>query len=318
MTFTPHPYLKTGHLQTFASVFYPRRYNVPKPQSVKISLPDNDALLALYNPQAQAKGLLVVLHGLEDHADSGYAQGFANVALQSGYSCLRVNFRQCGGSEYLSKGAYHALRLDDLEQVYRYVETEGYTNIVTVGVSLGANFLLRYLGDSTKYRPSTLIKAIAISPPIDMARASFALGEGFNFIYDQFFLNKLRLKYLSFAIKGLSGAGDVFVKSLGVSRMKGFDDRITSSLAGFTDANQYFEAASSKLRLKDITTPTIIISAQDDPFIAFDMFKDVVYSPAVETIFPENGGHVGFVQAGDKPFWLETVLAKQLNSIISF
>jgi hypothetical protein len=184
---------------------------------------------------------------------------------------------------------------------------------------MSANMLLALLARYGDRPPVPVKGAVTISPPIEQALVSEAFGQGFNRVYDAYFLVKLRQKMARRAALNPEDARVVEEAEIArqVRNLREFDNRITARSLGLEDALAYYRAASAGDRLGDIRVPTLLIHAQDDPFIPFEMYRkrmDLIRSnPSLITSFPEHGGHVGFMGAPLVPqsepwmdeFWAE-------------
>jgi predicted alpha/beta-fold hydrolase len=175
-----------------------------------------------------------------------------------------------------------------------------------MGFSLGGNVLLNYLSNSSEV-PLQVLAAAAISVPIDLRGSAMELDNGINRIYMQRFLNSMLKKML---LKNKLFPKEVDIKSIHkIKNFKDFDDAYTAPLNGYKDANEYWNKCSSKDILNTINTPTLLINAQNDPFLSASCFPydEVVDHPFVHAIFSPLGGHVGFM-LNKKQSWLEPII----------
>lgn len=316
--FTVHPLWRHAHAQTFAGEFLPRRFG-PRFAEWRASrsehlfvLPDGDRLLAHVHLQPddpdRRKPVILHLHGLEGHARSHYQEGLSAKAFAAGFHSIRLNYRNCGDTEHLAKGFYFGSVPDDVVEVLAQLHKEwGFGRIFATGVSLGANLLLRLLADAGKGPPPGLEGAVSISAPIDMSMTGDALGRGLNRCYGNYFLmllkRKLRRK-VRFSPNGKALA-PIIAKLRGIRTLRQFDETITAPLGGFADATAYYARGSSGDDLGAIRLPTLLIHAQDDPFLPFEMYRSreaiIAANPFLMPFFPLNGGHVGFVEPPGLP-----------------
>ncbi len=255
------------------------------------------------------KSIAVILHGLESSAGRPYMKGMAKALNGSGIDALCVNFRGCGGQPNRLLRFYHSGDTGDVRQIIGHVsEKMDYENIFMVGFSLGANVLLKFLGEEGTNAPGgyEIAAAAAVSVPCDLASASRALDSPKNIVYRKRFLKKLgktleRKKEVHPDEINLSG----FEK---IRTLKEYDDRYTSVLHGFSDSDDYYKRASSKPYLKEIRVPVLVINSLDDPFLGKECYpseNEIRENDYVNWIVTKFGGHVGFSSIGNGSFWHE-------------
>jgi predicted alpha/beta-fold hydrolase len=308
--FRPHPIFANQHAQTILGTLLPRPFPDAEPwrqagEERLFTMADGDRLLGMLHRHPgdpdRRQPLLLLLHGLEGAIDSHYVQGMSLKAWRLGFHSLRLNFRNCGGTEHLAQRIYDSTMLDDIDHVIRALGSEGWPVVIPVGVSMSANMLLGLLARYGDRPPEGLRGAVAISPPIEQALVSEAFGQGFNRVYDAFFLVKLRAKMARKA--AVSPQPEAYAEAAALARearnLREFDDRITARNLGLDDAMAYYRSVSAGDRLGDVRVPTLLIHAQDDPFIPFAMFERrmalIRANPALTADFPQHGGHVGFM-----------------------
>lgn len=307
--FIPHPWLKDPHLQTIVAELMPRVFGSEHAawhaaeQEVLLDLEDGDSLLGYLHlhpddPERQ-RPLVLHLHGMEGSANAGCHKGMSSKAFAAGFHSLRFNYRNCSDTEAYSRQIYHARQTHDVLRVLEIMQERwGIQRFYATGTSLGANILLRLLIDGA---PQALQGGVAISPPIQLSACSEALSRGFCRVYDQFFLASMKRK-LRRKLK-LSPDGESLrplVEQLGkVRSLRAFDTLVTAPLGGFESVDAYYAAASTVGELDRIRVPTLIIHAQDDPFLPFQMYQAqheaIASNPYLVTAFPRHGGHVGFL-----------------------
>lgn len=241
-----------------------------------------------------AAPLLVLFHGLEGGSRSHYARALSAAALVRGWRAVVVHFRGCGGSPNRMPRAYHSGDSEEVDWVLarmRDTRARG-APIFAVGVSLGGNVLLKWLGE--RGRAAMHVQAaVAVSPPQDLQAGADALARGFNRVYTRNFLATLKRKSLGMLERhpGLVDADRVAA----ARTLAEFDDVVTAPLHGFADARDYYRRASCKQYLPGITVPTLVVNARNDPFLpAAALAGPGEASAAVTLCYPEEGGHVGF------------------------
>ena len=242
---------------------------------------------------------LLLLHGLEGSLRSHYANGIAAAAADAGWSAHILLFRSCGSRPNLTRRFYHSGDTDDVRLIIgKLIEDFPDSPLIVAGVSLGGNVLLKYLGESPRSVPGNLRAAAAVSVPFDLAQSAARINRGFSRIYQRFFLQTLKTKLLEKkkAFPDLPDADNI----RRLRTMIGFDDLVTAPLHGFESALDYYRKSSARGYLAGIRTPTLLISAFDDPFLPSEVLSCVESeargNPALHIEFHRRGGHAGFVE----------------------
>ncbi|GAB4579713.1 MAG: hydrolase [Anaerolineales bacterium] len=254
--------------------------------------------------------LVLLMHGLEGDSHSGYISETIRHLAGYGLPSVALNHRGCSGEPNHSPRAYHSGETGDLAFVIAWLgEKFPGRRLMAVGFSLGANMLIRYLGERGDNTP--LRAGVAVSPPFDLGRGSDRMAQGFNNLYTQTFLRRLKRKTLAKAAlyQGLLDIPTV----LAARNLREFDDAFIAPVYGFRDADDYYTQSSSGPFLVGIRVPTLIIRSKDDPF--FDP-ADIPYevlntNPFLTPAITEKGGHVGFMEGIGK-FWAEREAARFL------
>jgi hypothetical protein len=244
--------------------------------------------------------LLLVLHGLEGSSGSHYVVGLARQALALGWRAVTLNFRSCSGELNRLRPFYHSGHTADLDEVVRMlVAREPGLRLGAVGVSLGGNVLLKWLGERQADVPGALAGAVAISVPFDLAHCAEALDRGFcRLVYTNNFLGTMRAKVRMKAARdpGLSEIVDVPL-ALRARTFAEYDRAVTAPLNGFKDERDYWARASSAPYLGRIRRPTLLVNALDDPIVPAGALPDpAALPPTVRAEFVERGGHAAFLQ----------------------
>ncbi|HMP54031.1 MAG TPA: alpha/beta fold hydrolase, partial [Candidatus Melainabacteria bacterium] len=294
----------------------PRRFPVYLKASVEphlIEVAPGSRVLAEVNLQpdlapGDGKNLVVVVHGLEGSSNSPYMQGVAVKALLAGFSVLRLNLRNCGGTEELTDTLYNAGMSDDLIAVAEWARKKwGFERIFFVGFSLGGNIVLKAAAELASCKQdengdlfSSLSAVCAVSPSVDLERSVDRLDCGLNRIYQVTFMRSLREKLKKKA--ALFPRRYPLAPLEKIRTVKQFDETYTAPDGGFDSAGHYYEQCSSLSRLGDIRTPGLIIAALDDPLVPSASFEEAdLLSGPVRLLSPLHGGHGGFlsVLSGD-------------------
>jgi uncharacterized protein len=283
-----------GHLETIAAALRPApRVSLARE---RWETPDGDFIDVDFAGDEALPRLLVLLHGLEGCSDSHYARLVARAFPEAGWRVAIAHWRGCSGEPNRRPRAYHSGDSVEVEWILRRFARP----IDVIGVSLGGNALLKWLGERGDAAKRLVRRAAAISAPLDLRAAACALDRGLNrLLYTRMFLATLKPKSLA----KLAGAPALFdEKRLRAARtFREFDDVFTAPLHGFRDVNHYWNSASSGPWLSHIQVPTLVINARNDPFLPERSLMAATRNaaPAVTLEFPERGGHVGF-----PPHWL--------------
>jgi uncharacterized protein len=254
-----------------------------------------------------ASPLALVLHGLEGSSRSHYVAGLLQLAHARGWRAVAVNFRSCSGELNRLPRFYHAGDTGDVDHVVRALaEREPSARIGAVGVSIGGNVLLKWLGEQELDAPKQLVAAAAISVPFDLERCARVLDLGFRRVfYTARFMRSFKRKIRAKA-RAYPGFCDV-AAAMRVHTFAAYDRAVTAPLEGFADERDYWTRSSSRPYLRRIRRPALLIGALDDPFVP----PDALPGPAelaerVTAEFVPHGGHAGFVDRGrDEPSWAE-------------
>ena len=241
--------------------------------------------------------LLLVLHGLEATLRSHYIGGLFRLAAARGWRAGVMYFRSCSGELNRLPRFYHSGETGDFDHVLRRLAArEPGVRIGVVGVSIGGNVLVKWLGEQGEDAPRAVAGAVAISVPFDLAGCARLMDRGLpKVLYTTSFMRSLRQKTLA-----KSRAFPDFVDIRAALRARTFaayDRLVTAPLHGFADEEDYWRRSSSGPYVARIRRPTLLISALDDPFIPPASLPDPrLLPPAVRAEFVPRGGHVGFVE----------------------
>lgn len=308
-------WLPGGNLQTLYPALLARRPAVNHRRQ-RWNTPDGDFIdLDWAEPQDcglriadGARPLLVLFHGLEGSSRSHYARTLMQAAVARGWSGVVVHFRGCSGELNRLPRAYHSGDSAEIDWILRRLrQQQGDAPLYAAGVSLGGNALLKWLGEQGAAANTIVAGAAAISAPLDLHAAGTALEQGFNMVYTKHFLVTMKKKSL-LKLQLHPGLFDA-ARVRAARTLREFDDLVTAPLHGFRDVDDYWTRASSKPQLPCITVPTLLLNARNDPFLPATALPDLrELSSAVTAVFPDEGGHVGFM-AGPFPGsgdWLST------------
>lgn len=271
--------------------------------------PDTQVLVETQRPQGEARGELILVHGLEGSAQAGYMLTMAQTGLEAGFAVNRFNIRTCGGTEHLCKTLYHSGLTADLRSVLTQFRNEGRSPVHLVGYSLGGNVVLKLAGELGDAAVPLIASVCGISTPIDLAMCARRLAAPSNRIYERRFLKRMRRRVAAtghFAEKDMKSARSIFE----------FDDRFTAPSFGFRSALHYYETQSSRQFLGCIRVPALIIQAKDDIFIPFEIFQHPALSanPNIRLCATEHGGHLGFLSRRRPRFWADQAVLQWVSA----
>lgn len=312
--FVPHPLFTGGHAQTLAGYVWPRRSRLKEHgrDSARLFQVEKDVRVLAHCRWHERKPehpTLLLLHGLEGSSESVYILGTADKAYRAGFNVVRANLRTCGRTEHLTPTIYHSGLTGDILFIIReLVAEDGLREIYLAGFSMSGNMSLKLVGEEAERLPEELRAVCAVSPSVDLVAAARTIAQRSNWLYQKSFMRSLRTRMRRkkklfpelYDIEGLRK----------VRTMRDFDERFTARYGGYENADDYYARTSSLPLLRFIRRPTLIIHAEDDPFIPFEPLRDpsVAENPYIILLATGTGGHVGFVAAeaqGEDRFWAE-------------
>ncbi|QFU01669.1 putative hydrolase [Halomonas sp. THAF5a] len=316
--FRPPPGLGNRHVQTLLPRALPRV--ALKVDREVLELPDGDFVeLAWARPapvEADAP-VMVLFHGLEGSLDSPYARTLLSVAARLGWRAVLMHFRGCGASPNSLPRAYHSGDTADAAfLIDRLAERYPGALKVAVGVSLGGNMLAKLVAERGGQHLD-LAGAIVISAPLDLAACADTLSRGFARLYERHLLASLKRKMAARLARESLPLALGPRELAGLTSLRAYDDAVTAPLHGFDGAADYYRRASAGPRLTEVTLPTLVLHADDDPFMPPALFERFpAPSPAVRLELSRHGGHVGFVEwrHGRPASWLARRVARELRA----
>lgn len=304
-------WLKSPHLQTILPTLMRKRPQLDFTWE-RLELKDGDFIDLAWYPRPQAP-LVLMMHGLEGTLNSHYASTLVQALHQAGFSVVFMLLRGRGLEPNRLAKSYHSGASADLAEVLAQLQARGQMPAAAVGISLSANLLLKYLGETGNR--SGLKAAVAISTPFQLAVCAKKLEQGFARVYGQYLLKQLKDSYRT-KFQRLAEPKPLDLNKL--TTLYQFDDQVTAPLNGFANAADYYQRSSSAQFLGKIQTPTLIIHALDDPFMRPSIVPSAEQTSAsVRLELTEHGGHVGFIR-GRVPwklrYWLDERVPTWLRS----
>jgi predicted alpha/beta-fold hydrolase len=310
--FVPAPFLAGGHRMTLYAWARSRHFPALPPAEARYFqvTPDTQVLGHCHWQAAPARTVTVlVLHGLEGSSDSHYMRGMADKAWRRGFNVVRLNQRNCGGTEALTPGLYHSGLTADPLAVMRQLGAEGHERFAVCGYSLGGNLALKLAGEVEGDDAARLVAVTAVSPPIELAHCVDALERRDNLAYHWNFLRGLRGR-MRRKVALFPDRYDL-APLAGVRSVRAFDDVYTAPHNGFAGAADYYHRASARRVLPRLAVPALLVTSDDDPFVPSDAARDpeLAAIARLTRVITTHGGHCGFVgrpHGSDDGYWAES------------
>ena len=308
-TYTPALPFRSGHIQTIYPTFF-RTASELSPTQERLTTDDGDFVDIDYHfarPNGYSEKLVVISHGLEGNSRKKYMLGMAARLIAAGWDVICLNFRGCSGEMNRLPRLYHSGVTDDLHTVLSHgLAAGGYRQAALIGFSMGGNQTLKYLGEDPALVPHQVIGCVVFSVPVLLADSGEVMNRRINRLYMEYFMrglhDKIRRKAMMFPkIYDPTGLESMIT-------FAPFDDKYTGPVHGFKDARDYYQRCSSQQFLQAIEVPTLLVQAQDDPFLPPSCFprRDAEQNPQLFLEVPEYGGHAGFIgESGFHCYWHE-------------
>jgi len=322
--FTPAWLLKNPHLMTLIPRYWPRlrwKEGLPTSERLFTTQPGTQLLgLCHWQIDPTMAPTAVLVHGLEGSADSHYMHGMAAKAFGAGFNVIRMNQRTCGGTDHLTPTLYNSGLSNDYRTILHELrERNGLSRIWLIGYSMGGNLVLKAAGELQRSE-TALAGVVAVSPNIDPTQCVAALEEPRNWLYHAHFLSSLKARIQR---KAALFPGHWNLSPLrSMKTITQFDDTYTARDGGYRDASDYYNRAGARHVLSEISVPTLIITAQDDPFIPASIFETtgISHNRHIALAMLQQGGHCGFFQQrryGEDRFWAENRIIEWISSRVS-
>jgi len=296
---------------TIAAAFLRRRFLLP-PAEQRCFQVDRESQILGHCHWQEGRDcedpVLVLVHGLEGSSASSYMLGIAEKAWQRGFHVIRLNQRNCGGTERLTPTLYNSGMSSDYRAVFEELSAgDGFSRIFFAGYSMGGNLVTKMTGEFGQAVPKALLGVAAVCPAINLGACADELERPNNYFYQRHFVTGLMSRYArKVELFPQRYSRDGFGR---IRTVRQFDDAITAPHFGYSNAQEYYEAAGAKRVIDKIRVPLLLIAAQDDPFVPFEATRasGVEENPAITFKGPTHGGHCGFIsdQSGSERFWAE-------------
>ncbi|MFP4080785.1 MAG: hydrolase [Ectothiorhodospira sp.] len=309
--FQPTRWLPGAHLQTIVPALLRPRVQLPLRRE-RLELPDGDFLDLDWAPPAEGP-VILLLHGLEGSSRSPYAAGLMRCLHQSGFQGLTLHFRGCSGEPNRLARSYYAGDTGDIRHVVEVLKRRLPDRpLGAVGVSLGGNALLKWLGECGEATPLTA--AAALSVPFDLDDAARRMEQGASRLYQRYLLTRLKRALARKARRMPLPVDPAAARRAHTFRT--FDDAVTAPLHGFTGVDDYYARCSCRPYLQGIRTPTLILHARNDPFMTPRVIPTMPeLSGTVRLELTDVGGHAGFVEGWGR-YWHERRIPAWFDAMI--
>ena len=269
-----------------------------------------------WQPGRKSAPTLLALHGLEGSSEAHYMRGLADKAFAAGFNVVRLNQRNCGGTEHLARGLYHSgLTADPLFVLTELRDRDGLNAFAVAGYSLGGNITMKLAGELGDSQFPEVRAVAAVSPVIELEQCMQAIERRENRIYEWNFCRNLqgRMRRKSKHFPGLFNLDGLWK----IWSIRAFDDRYTAPHHGYNGAGDYYYRASAMRIIDRIARPALILSAADDPFVPPHIFDApaVKNNPHIRTVITPTGGHCAFVEpafASDRQGQYDGYFAEQV------
>jgi predicted alpha/beta-fold hydrolase len=295
--FVPRRFLRNRHAMTLAGNFLRRENGLPEPQEQLFQVEEDVQVLCHchWQPQPERAATVIIVHGLEGSSLSQYVIGTGSKAWAVGMNVVRMNMRNCGGTEKLTPTLYHSGLSADVGGVLRaLVEQKKLRRVGLIGYSMGGNLVLKLAGDWGSGAPAELKAVAAVSPAADLGPSADAMHTPSNLMYEYKFLlslmRRLRRKSALFPDR-------YKMPSRWPRTIREWDHEVTARYCGFTSADDYYYRAAAARVVDKIAVPALIIHALDDPFIRLlpETRAKIAANPNITLLETEHGGHCAFL-----------------------
>ncbi len=296
---------------TIASAFLRRRFDLPQAEErlFRVDAESQISGKCHWQPEKRRDApVIAILHGLEGSSESNYVLGIAEKAYRLGFHAVRLNQRNCGGTEALTPTLYNSGMSSDYKAVLDELSNgDGFEQVFFAGYSMGGNLVTKMAGEFGDSAPTALRGVCVVCPAMDLGACADALERRDNFFYQRHFVKGLMARY---ARKAKLFPARYPQNGIGpVRSVREFDDKITAPQFGYRDAQDYYDNVGAKKVVAQVRVPMLMITSKDDPFVPYELFvrANPAQNAAIKFFTPEHGGHCGFIsnRTGAERFWAE-------------
>lgn len=262
-------------------------------------------LQGFYSPQpnGQSRGMAMLLHGWEGSVNSAYILRTGRVLYEHGFSVFRLNYRDHGNTYHLNSGLFYAVLLDEvfgaIQQIANY---ESELPFHLIGFSMGGNFALRVSRKCAEVPIRNMKHIVSISPVLDPEKSTKAID---NYpLLRKYFRKKWSRSLLKkqTCFPALYDFSNVFT----LETIAEMTEVMIQRYSEYESSSDYFRHyAVLGDALADLTVPTAIITAQDDPIIPVEDFYNLKLHPTTDLFVHRHGGHNGFLETLSGRAWYE-------------
>lgn len=303
--------LRNGHLQTIAGAYIKGHSHQYTATQHQVELADGDRIVLHDDCPADWQAtdrIALLLHGVSGCHGSPYMIRIAGKLNDAGIRTFRMDMRGCGAGARLAQHPGHAGRSEDAQAAASKIkELCPDAPLTIVGFSMGGNITLKLGGELGDQPLANLDSLVAVAPPIDLVLCGNNIDQGWNRIYSKNFSRRL-VRFLNTRRESMPRVAELKLRPYPKGIVE-FDDRFTAPLSGFRDVTDYYTQSSSLGRLSAIRLPTLILTAEDDPVIPYEMFERADLSPTTRLITTKNGGHVAHIARSNGPdpdrWWMD-------------
>ena len=292
-------FLGGGHRQTLAGTLFKGKLKPYQATQHVFDLDDLDRTILHDDCPAgwtQADPVALMLHGLAGCHGSNYMVRIADKLNQLGVRTFRMDLRDCGAAQGLAQRLYHSGISEDLLAAWEKVRSLcPHSPGAVMGFSLGANIVIKTAGTcgwSTDDKAAPRC-TVAVNPPIDLERSSQALDRWDNRIYDRYFVKRLIGDVERRLVNFPSSPKPLWKRP--PRTLREFDEMYTAPFAGYESAADYYARCSGNQFVESIRIPTLILTAEDDPIVPPDAFRELPTVDGVTVHIASSGGHLGYL-----------------------
>lgn len=314
--FKPLPFISSGKAQTIAAYYFPYNPLINNKRQHVVTLADGDQIVLIENRPQQyrhSQRIVLLVHGLTGSHLSKHIVRTTHQLLNQGFVVFRMNLRGCGAGKGLAKLLYHSGRSEDTREVIHWL-AKHYPNspVTQIGFSLGGNITLKMAGEDANKPTANLDSIVAISSPIDLETSVKLIIKRQNALFNDYFV-----KGLLRDMQKLQPHHPIHSRpSPKVLNIYEFDDMFTAPQNGFKNAKDYYTQCSSGQFIQQITLPTFILYATDDPVISRRSYLRLPQKENFDVLITPKGGHVAWLGRTDTPYscrWMDRIIIKWVN-----